>query len=266
MNQEKSKYCLASSPLIDGCAPHLVCKPEDITDIVLLPGDPGRVEMFKELCPDFKIISSNREFTIGKGSYEGVSFNVCSTGIGAGSAEIAVIELIQLGAKALIRIGGTGVLKKEIELGDMVINTGAIRKGGSSQFYVPAEYPAIASYEVVDSLIKACEMNKAHYWKGISASVGSFFAGQGRPILGKEFYDPSMIEDYQKMNVINMEMEAETIMTLGSLFNIYTGSICAVHANRITDQWLVDFKPAQLKMLKIALDACVVLKKNYLNK
>mgnify|MGYP002227788250 CR=1 FL=1 len=45
----------------------------------------------------------------------------------------------------------------------------------------------------------------------------------------------------EKWNILNMEMEAETIFTLASLNNVLSGSICAVHCNRITDQWLVEF-------------------------
>ena len=54
-------------------------------------------------------------------------------------------------------------------------------------------------------------------------------------------------------------MESETILTLGSIFGVMTGSICAVHANRITDEWLVNFEQPQLNMCKTVLDACVDL-------
>lgn len=252
---------LASSPYINGMAPHLLIKKEDIGDIVLLPGDPGRVDKFKDILTDFKILSFNREYKVGVGYYNGVKITVCSTGIGAPSCEIAVVELIELGAKVLIRIGGTGSLKKGINLGDMIINTGALRRGGATNFYVPSEYPAIASYEVVKELIESCKKHNTTYWTGISASVGSFFAGQARPVMNKKFYDDNYIDKLVDMNIINMEMESETIMTLGSLFNVYTGSICAVHASRTSDEWLVDFESAQINMIRIALDACVNLSK-----
>lgn len=251
----------AANPHPNGKVAHLMCTSDDIADIVLLPGDPGRVEMFKDLCDEFHIVAENREFILGTGIYNGTPVSVCSTGIGAASTEIAVIELIELGAKALIRIGGTGALRKEIECGDMLISTGAIRKGGSSNFYAPPEYPAIASYQVIEALIQACKENDTQYWTGIGASVGSFFAGQGRPTLGKDFDSEKLMAEYKRLNVVNMEMEAETIMTLGSIYDVWTGSICAVHANRETDVWLTDFEPAQRKMCKIALDACTKLQK-----
>lgn len=255
----------AASPMFDEKVPHLLCKKGDIAPVVLLPGDPGRVAMFQDLCDDFKIVASNREYTVGTGSYQGYPISVCSTGIGAPSTEIAVVELIELGAKALIRIGGTGVLSDSIQCGDMVITTASMRQGGASQFYAPLEYPAVASYEVVNCLIDACHQNQVKYTKGIGLSVGSFFAGQGRPANGIDFQSDNYVAALQRLNIINMEMETETILTLGSVFNVFAGSICAVHANRVTDEWLVDFAPYQRKMCQIALDSVSLLYQRYLN-
>lgn len=61
-----------------------------------------------------------------------------------------------------------------------------------------------------------------------------------------------------------MEMEAETLMTLGNVFGVLTGAICAIHANRITDEWLYDFASAQRKMCQIALDSVVLLYEKHL--
>lgn len=249
----------AEKPRFQGKVPHLMVGEGDIADIVLLPGDPGRVGLIAPLFDEFEVLSSNREYTVGTGIYQGCRISVCSTGIGAPSTEIAVVELAELGAKGLIRIGGCGVMRREIACGDLVVNTASIRRGGSSIFYAPPEYPAVASYEVVNCLVKAAENRGLRAWTGIAASTGSFFAGQGRPALGIKFHSEDLIEQYKKMNVINMEMESETIFTLGSLFGLQTGSVCAVHANRETDEWLEDFEPAQRQMCLTALDAAVLL-------
>ncbi len=259
------QFATAESPLLNEKVPHLLCKKGDIAEIVLLPGDPGRVEMFSQFFDEFHIISSNREFTVGTGSYKGVPISVCSTGIGAPSTEIAVIELIELGAKALIRVGGTGAIQDNISFGDLIINTAAMRQGGASAFYVKPEFPAVASFEVVKCLLLACQESGCNYWKGICASVGSFFAGQGRPSAGRQFYLPNLLEEYKKIGILNLEMENETIFTLGSLFNVFTGSLCAVHCNRSTDQWMIDFEKAQQALCKTALEAMVILYMQYLS-
>ena len=160
-------FTSASAPMLDGRMPHIQCTKDDISEIVLLPGDPGRVALFEEFLQDFKIISRNREYTVGTGFYEGIKITVCSTGIGAPSTEIAVVQLIALGAKALIRIGGTGVIREDIPCGTIVLNTAAVRMGGASCFYAPAEYPAVASFEVLDCLKRSCEEQKKPYAMGI---------------------------------------------------------------------------------------------------
>ena len=254
------KITSASTPTYDGKMPHIMCTKEDIGEIVLLPGDPGRVALFQELCDDFKIVSSSREYTVGTGYFNGVKITVCSTGIGAPSTEIAVVQLIALGAKVLIRIGGTGVLKKEADCGSMVINTAAVRMGGSSTFYVPAEYPAVASFEVVAALRKACEERNEDYTMGICASIGSFYHGQGRATPFETGFDEqAVLKKYESWNVLNLEMEAETIFTLASVYGVMSGSICSVHCNRATDQWLVDNEQAQKNMCRTALRAAGIL-------
>ena len=252
------KFTSASNPSIDGKATHLRVSKEQLGEVVLLPGDPGRVQLFKDLCDDFEILSENREYTVGTGYFRGRKISVCSTGIGAPSTEIAVIQLISLGVKGLIRIGGTGALKEEIPCGSYIINTGAMRLGGSSIFYAPAEYPAVASFEMTQALIEACRENGVDYRTGICASVGSFYHGQGRAVPFETGYDEAAeLSRYRKLNIMNLEMEAETILTLASLYQVHAGSICSVHCNRIKDEWLVDNLDSQIEMCKTALIGAV---------
>ena len=74
-------FTSASAPMLDGRMPHIQCTKDDISEIVLLPGDPGRVALFEEFLQDFKIISRNREYTVGTGFYEGIKITVCSTAL-----------------------------------------------------------------------------------------------------------------------------------------------------------------------------------------
>ncbi len=253
----------ASQPLVNGKTPHLLLKKGDIGDIVLLPGDPGRVRLFEKLSDDFQILSENREYTAGTGFYQGMKFSVCSTGIGAPSTEIAVIQLIELGAKVLLRIGGTGVIQDDIACGSYVINTGAMRLGGTSHFYAPLEYPAIASCQVVEALRRACLERNNPFVTGICASVGSFYHGQGRAVPFESGFDEKeVISAYQKLNILNLEMEAETIFTLSSIYGVLSGSFCSVHCNRITDEWLVDNYQSQVEMCETALLAASFLYEN----
>lgn len=243
----------ASKPEYDGRLPHLRCLPGEIASVALLPGDPARVRLLGSLMRDFAVVSENREFVTGRGTYEGLPMTVCSTGIGASSAEIAVVELIQAGTKALIRVGGCGVLREDIECGDLILNTGMVRLGGASSFYARPEYPAVASFEALESLRDACRELVAPFHMGIGASIGSFYRGQGRPGPVARDDDDAVYREMLGLGVLNMEMEAETILTLGSLYGVHAASVVVAHCNRVSDRWLIDYEEPQKRLCEVAL-------------
>ncbi|WP_080835282.1 nucleoside phosphorylase [Cohnella massiliensis] len=249
----------ADFPMYDGDkVPHLRISEGQVAPYVLLPGDPARVDLIGGLFDSYEIVGANREFKIGTGDFKGDSVSVCSTGIGGPSTEIAVLELLQLNAKCLLRIGGTAAIQEGIDCGDLIINTGSVRLGGSTNHYARPEYPALAHYAVVQALIEACKELGYRYHLGIGATTSSFYNGQGRSV-SRHNYSENIIEEMQGLGVLNLEMESETILTLASLMGAYAGTLLVVHANRATNKWLVDYEESQLKLCKAALRAVQIL-------
>ena len=80
---------------------------------------------------------------------------VTSTGIGGPSASIAIDELAQLGVRTFLRVGTTGAIQPHVDVGDVIVTTGAVRLDGASTHYAPIEYPAVAHHEVVNALVAA---------------------------------------------------------------------------------------------------------------
>ena len=66
---------------------------------------------------------------------------VTSTGIGGPSASIAIDELAQLGVRTFLRVGTTGAIQDDIDIGTVVITTGAVRLDGASTHYAPIDTP-----------------------------------------------------------------------------------------------------------------------------
>ena len=64
---------------------------------------------------------------------------------------------MKIGADTFIRVGTTGALVPHLDSGDIVVATGAVRWEGTSKTYIPTEYPAVASYQVVDALLQAAD-------------------------------------------------------------------------------------------------------------
>lgn len=230
----------ASAPVSDeGRVYHLRVKPGDIGKYVLLPGDPERVPIIAKYWDKHWYVSSHREFVTYSGYYKEVFLSATSTGIGAPSTAIAVEELARVGAEVFIRVGTTGTLKREIKVGDLIVSTAAVRLEGTSKHYIIPEYPAVASYDVVLALIDAAEILGVRYHVGLTASSDSFYVGQERP--GFKGYLPShqrgLIEYLGNANVLNFEMESSVIFVLANIYGLKAGAICAVIANRATNEF-----------------------------
>lgn len=239
---------------------HLNVRKGDVPRYVLLPGDPGRVPLIASFWDESKLLSTHREYVTYVGKYRGVDVAAVSTGIGGPATAIAIEELLRVGADTFIRVGTTGALREEIELGDLVISLAAVRYDGVSKIYVEPEYPAVASLDVLLALIEAAEELGVRYHVGITASSDSFYVGQGRP--GFKNYLPKQWSDIHvrlaEINVLNFEMEAATIFTLANIYGGRGGAVCAVIANRVTDE----FAPGAgvENAVKVANEAVRILK------
>ncbi len=220
---------------------HLEVGKEDVADIVLLPGDPQRVRKISSKWDDFEEKAAHRHYVTHTGHYRGVPISACSTGIGGPGTAIALEELANVGVHDFIRVGSCATLKREINIGDLIISTGAVRLEGTSKQYVRTEYPAVASYEIVLALIEAAETLGLTYHLGITASTDSFYLGQSRPGFNGYTFSESrtLIGDLQAANVANFEMEAATLLTLAGIYGFRAGVVCAVYANRVTNEFAV---------------------------
>ncbi len=236
---------------------HLEVASEEVADSVLLPGNPDRIETITGLWDEAEPVASHREYRTSTGRYEGCDISATSTGIGGPSAAIAVEELARVGASTLIRVGSCGAIQPEIELGDLVITSGAVRQEGTSKEYIRAEYPAVADHEVIAALVAAAERLGYDYHVGLTMSADSFYTGQGRP--GFEGYEApgsdSLLDELRNANVANIEMEASTILTLAGIYGLRAGAVCAVYANRSTGEFRTegDERAAETASLAVAL-------------
>ncbi|MFB6101223.1 MAG: nucleoside phosphorylase [Haloplanus sp.] len=218
---------------------HLDVAPGDVAETVLLPGDPERVDVVTDRWDEAETVAEHREYRTATGTYEEAPLSVTSTGIGSPSASIAVEELARVGAETFIRVGSCGALHPDVEVGDLVITTGAVRGEGTSAEYVRPDYPAVADHAVVSALVAAAERLGYDYHCGVTMSTDSFYAGQARP--GFEGFEAagsaSLLDDLRDVNVTNVEMEASAILTLASIYGLRAGAVCTVFANRTSGEF-----------------------------
>lgn len=211
---------------------HIHCKEGDVGRYVFLPGDPERsLEIAKEFDEYWKI-AENREYVTYTGLVDGIKVSVTSTGIGGASTAIAVEELSEIGADTFIRVGGGGGLQPNINAGDVMIATGAVRDEGTSQWYVPMEYPAIASHDVVHALIQGAKKLNKKFHVGITNSKAAFY---GQEFNRDKYPNYHNLEDrwqaWIKSNVMACEMEAAVIFILASIKGLRSGCILTSGGN-----------------------------------
>jgi len=101
---------------------------------VMLPGDPGRALLLaQELLEEPRMFNHNRGLWGYSGlARDGEPLTIQSTGMGGPSAAIVVSELIELGARRLLRVGTCGALAPA-SLGELLAVREALVQDGTSR-------------------------------------------------------------------------------------------------------------------------------------
>lgn len=205
-------------------------------DLVLLPGDPQRVTKIARYLEQAETLAHFREYHSVIGLHKGRRILVTSTGIGGPSAAIAVEELAMLGLHTFLRVGTTGAIQPDIEPGDLVIATAAVRMDGASRHIAPIEYPAVANFQLVHALMQAAQQKNAKVHCGVTASSDTFYQGQNRQDSFKKGFVirelKEKLAELQALNVLSFEMEAATIFTQAACYGLRAGCVLGVLVNR----------------------------------
>ena len=202
--------------------PHLSVESGDCHDLAIIPGDPGRVDRIADQCTNVEQLAENREYKLVNASYDGRPLTICSTGIGCPSAAIAIEELNAVGVETVIRCGTTGALQSDIEIGDMVVATGAAKEDGTTKRYESGVYPAVPDYDVLGGLVDAAEANDEDVHVGPIVSDDAFYAETDE-----------YVDDWAAANLLAIEMEAAAIFSLARRKEMGAGAICTVDGNLV---------------------------------
>jgi len=241
---------------------HIDLGPGELAEYILLPGDPDRTSRIARLLDDVELERRHREFASVTGTYRGQRMSVVSTGIGTDNVEIVMAEILAITQRpTIIRVGSCGGLQPEMDLGDLVISTGAVRLETTTSWYVHDGYPAVADYEAVIALIEAAERLGNRYHVGLTATAPSFYGAQGRPIPQLPIRYPDFAEEMARQRVMNFEMEASALFVLAGLARLRAGVVCAVFAQRTTGKFVSDASKdaAEAACVETGLESLLIL-------
>ena len=241
---------------------HIDLGPGELAEYILLPGDPDRTGRIAARLDSIEREHRHREFASVTGTYRGQRVSVVSTGIGTDNVEIVVAEILAITEHpTFVRVGSCGALQPEMELGDLVVSTGAVRLETTTSWFVHDGYPAIADYEVVLALQEAAAGRGLRTHVGLTATAPGFYGAQGRPIPQLPIRYPTLADDMMRQRVLNFEMEASALLVLAGLARCRAGVVCAVYAQRNAGQFVTGAqqKAAESACVETGLESLLIL-------
>ena len=278
----------------DGSIFHLHIRPEHLADIVILVGDPGRVEMVASYFDNQECNISSREFRTITGTYKGKRMTVISTGIGTDNIDIVVNELDALAnidfetrtekaekrVLTLLRLGTSGAIQPDIPLGAFVFAHSSVGFDGLLNYYAGRNEvcdlaieeafvehtgwnPQLPAPYFIDSDESLFEHFKDSVVDGITVAAPGFYGPQGRWLrlapADKELNAKIENFRYEGRRITNFEMESSALAGLGALMGHRAGTICTIIAQRAVKDMNTDYKPFVKQMIEMSLDKLAAL-------
>lgn len=273
----------------DGSIYHLALKPEQLADTVIIVGDPDRVGLISRHFDKVECRISNREFNTHTGMIKGKRITVLSTGIGTDNIDIVMNELdalvnIDLSSRqvkpdhktlTVIRLGTSGSIQADVPVGSFALSTYGLGLDNLLHYYdngtstldldmsrafmkhtqwdenLSKPYFVRGSEELIRKFEKGTV-------KGITATAPGFYGPQGRILrLGlahAELNEKIRSFRYKDERVINFEMETSALYGLGSLLGHRVVTVCALIANRATNETWPDHKGLIGKLIEMVLE------------
>jgi uridine phosphorylase len=274
----------------DGSIFHLHLLPGQISDKLILVGDPSRVDLVASHFDSQEVNVTNREFHTITGTYKGKRITAISHGIGTDNIDIVVNELDalvnidfatrkvkpELTKLDLVRIGTSGGLQPFVPVGTYVVSQTSIGFDGVLNFYANRDaycdlafekafveytgYPrqAAAPYGVDADPELVARIDLGDMVKGITISANGFYGPQGRevrlPLAAPELNSRIESFEYHGRKVTNYEMESSALAGLSRMLGHRAMTVCTIIANRVAHNTNVSYKDSINNLIVKVLD------------
>lgn len=277
----------------DGSVFHLHLTPEQLTDRIVLVGDPGRVELVASFFDtrDFEVQS--REFRTIGGTLRGERIMCLSHGIGPDNIDIVINELDALAnidfntrtikpthrTLEMVRIGTSGALQPDLPVGTPVIATKAIGFDGVLNYYAGRNEVADLGFEealcshtgwnplwarpyVVDADEElVSRIGRTDMVRGNTISAVGFYGPQGRelrlPLANPDLNSRIESFRYGDRRITNYEMESAPLQGLSLLMGHKAMTVCSIIANRMNHNSTPNYRTAIEDLISTVLDRLV---------
>lgn len=189
---------------------HIESKLEDISSVVLMPGDPKRCEYIaRKLLANSKIVNNVRGMTAYTGFYKSKKITVFPSGMGCPSMGIYSYELFkEYNVDTIIRIGTMGGYT-DLKLKDIVLVDNSITNSNYGKYL--CNYPNIninGDMELNNIILNTSKELGLNIYNGNIYSSDVFYE------QNNDFKDK-----VAKYNILGVEMESFALFTNAKLLN-----------------------------------------------
>ena len=273
----------------DGSAFHLHILPEQLSDKIIMMGDPDRVTMTASFFDSIECDVRSREFNTVTGTYKGKRITALSHGIGTDNIDIVLTELDALAnidfntrmvkeefkQLTMVRVGTAGGMQPYCPVGSYVVSEKSIGFDGVIHYYAGAELirekdfeeafrrevgwsPYHCSPYVVSADEELIDRIGYDMVRGVTISAIGFYGPQGRYVR-LPLADPNLnakIESFRfgEFSITNYEMESSAIAGLGKMMGHKAMTVCAIIANRVALNSNTNYKGSTEELIKIVLE------------
>jgi purine-nucleoside phosphorylase len=228
---------------------HINAKKEDISNIVLMPGDPMRAKMISEkFLTDAKLINTTRGMLGYTGYYKNRKVTVMASGMGNASMGIYSYELFNdYDVDYILRIGTCGAYTDKLNLYDLIL----VDKSYSNTSYgINLGYNDnnISSSDIINNVILNTINNK------------DFNVVKGNIHCTDTFYEKDYSE-FLNYNCLAVEMETFALFTNAKVLNKQASCILTVSDSLVTGEKLSseEREKSTIKMIELALESVINL-------
>ena len=233
--------------------PHNEAKKGDITNIVIMPGDPLRAKYIAEnFLDDYSLVNSVRGMYAYTGTYKGKRITVMASGMGMPSMGIYSYELYKFyDVEAIIRIGSCGAYSKDLNLFDIVLSENCFTEGNYALTMNNEDCHMVSSNSDINNIIKeTAKENNVNLYVGNTVCTDCF-----------DIYmtDVNQFLDRipENFSPISAEMEAFALFYTAKLLNKKASCIMSVVDSKYIDKVATpeERQTGLNNMIKLALDS-----------
>lgn len=149
---------------------------------------------------------------------------ILNFGMGSPGAATVMDLLSAINPNAVLFLGKCGGLKKNNNVGDLILPIAAIRGDGTSNDYFPPEVPALPSFALQKAISTTIREHERDYWTGTVYTTN-------RRIWE---HDDAFKEYLIRIRAMAIDMETATIFTTGFFNKIPTGALLLVSDQPMT--------------------------------